>query len=164
MLKQLYSLEKNQFGNRTGPEENAELGRGQRKKYRKILSDSESSEEYEPVNKQVTAKNINRMRARSILQQYNQEKELVMEAGTPTRNDLHNELNEQILAELREIKKVLMETLTLLKKGCPPLLTPPQHPSDFLPPVVHAPSSTAQPLHVTETRSDDSCKKGIVFK
>ncbi|XP_058649042.1 protein insensitive-like [Onychostoma macrolepis] len=74
MLKQLHSLEKNQSINETRPGENGELGRGHRQKYRRILSESETSEEYESVNKQVAAKNINRIRARSFLQQYQQEK------------------------------------------------------------------------------------------
>ncbi len=47
MLKQLHSLEKNQSISETRPGENGELGRGHRQKYRRTLSESESSEEYE---------------------------------------------------------------------------------------------------------------------
>ncbi|XP_059369757.1 uncharacterized protein LOC132107634 [Carassius carassius] len=167
MLKQL-----NMVINRMGPEGNGEqLGRGQRKKYRRILSESSSSEEYEPVNKQVAAKNINRIRARSFLQQYNQEKESNREAVTSRNSD--SEFNVQILAELAEIKSALLETLTLLKNGCTPLMTapiptlgtPPGPTSDLIPgssessAVIPAPSSSLQTLNIKESRSNGNCKK-----
>ncbi|KAK7163532.1 hypothetical protein R3I93_007553 [Phoxinus phoxinus] len=46
MLKQLHSIEKQSI-KRSRPEGNEELGRGQRQKFSRILSESESSEEYE---------------------------------------------------------------------------------------------------------------------
>ncbi|KAF4106749.1 hypothetical protein G5714_012739 [Onychostoma macrolepis] len=152
MLKQLHSLEKNQSINETRPGENGELGRGHRQKYRRILSESETSEEYESVNKQVAAKNINRIRARSFLQQYQQEKE--------------------ILKELKEIKSALVEILTILKNGCTPLttasgslLTPPGPSSNLLASefssVVAAPSSSLLPPHEKETRVNDGKKVKI---
>ncbi|XP_077091516.1 uncharacterized protein LOC143742518 [Siphateles boraxobius] len=74
MLKQLHSIEKNQSIKKSRPEGNEELRRGQGQKYSRILSESESTEEYESVSKQVSEKRVKRMRAKSFLQQYNLEK------------------------------------------------------------------------------------------
>ncbi|KAA0712499.1 hypothetical protein E1301_Tti021506 [Triplophysa tibetana] len=46
MMKQLYCVERDSQA-RNRPQQDEEVGRGQRKKYRRILSDSESSEEFQ---------------------------------------------------------------------------------------------------------------------
>ncbi|XP_056596691.1 uncharacterized protein LOC130414707 [Triplophysa dalaica] len=173
MMKQLYCVERDgQARNR--PQQDEEVGRGQRKKYRRIQSDSESSEEFQSVEKQVSAKKIQAIRARSFLEQYKADKESSKDAATSKTATSGNEseLNEQILGELKEIKSVLVETLTLLKNGCTPLLTapvtsslvtPPEPASDLLAqessPVLPAPRACLQPLHVKDTRSIGDCKK-----
>ncbi|KAI7790351.1 putative general transcription factor 3C polypeptide 1-like, partial [Triplophysa rosa] len=73
MMKQLYCAERDSQA-RNIPQQD-EVGRGQHKKYRRILSDSESSEEFHFVEKKASAK-IHAIRARSFLEQYKADKSL----------------------------------------------------------------------------------------
>ncbi|XP_051558971.1 uncharacterized protein LOC127443933 [Myxocyprinus asiaticus] len=131
MLKQLYSVEKSQ-SNRNRPREDTELRRGQHQKNRnRTLSESDSSEEIDEPSRDA--------------------------ATEATRNEVG--CNEQILAELKEIKSVLVNILELVKNGCTPVITAPVHTLVVTPPVLASDMPAPESTSVVPAPSSGDFKK-----